>query len=221
MSWEPTPEDIEWTKGVIENLEDGQDWMEGEMAFRKTGKTTLSLLTRTERSEGAAERVRVVLDILGWELDESESKIVPDDPTLAAEMMQKEAQSWMCPKCEDFPVVNMDLTATEWGIMGNTQYIDESGNAILLDRWVVGIKCGCGEKIYLSPDDYYLIAGERLFYTWEGLTPISPEQITVAVDEGFWEALYVTPLGSERDGNPVPPHMRGLICTLLEGGEEE
>jgi len=51
--WEPTEEDLEWTRGVVESLEMGQDWMEGEMAFRKTGDATLTLLTRTERAECA------------------------------------------------------------------------------------------------------------------------------------------------------------------------
>ena len=219
--WEPTQEDIEWTTGVVENLEMNQDWMEGEMAFRRTGDTTLTLLTRTERAESAARRVEVVLQMIGWHLDMTQAKIIPDDPQLAAEMMQKEALSWMCPSCEEVPVVNMALENGEWEVLGNTQYVDEDGETTEVARWVVGLVCDCGEPIYLSPDDYYLIAGELLFYSWEGLVPIQPEQIVDAVDKGYWEDLYVQPLGSEWDGKPVPPHMRGLMCIRRKGEEEE
>ena len=218
--WEPTQEDIEWTTGVVENLEMNQDWMEGEMAFRRTGHTTLTLLTRTERAEMATRRVEVVLQMIGWHLDMDSVKIIPDDPQLAAEMMQKEAQSWMCPGCGEVPVVNMNVGDGEWQVMGNTQYVSEDGEATEVARWVVGLTCDCKESVYLSPDDYYLISGELLFYTWEGFVPIQPEQIVDAVDKGYWEDLYVQPLGSEWDGNPVPPHMRGLMCIRRKEEEE-
>jgi len=218
--WEPTEEDIDWTRGVVESLEIGQDWMEGEMAFRRTGDTTLTLLTRTERAESAADRVASVLQTIEWELDETQAKIIPDDPMLAAEMMQKEALSWMCPSCTAVPVVNMALENGEWQMLGNTQYVGEDGETTLVDRWVVGLTCDCGEEVYLAPDDYYLIAGEDLFYTWEGLVPVQPEQIVEAVDKGNWEDLYARPLGSEWDGNPVPPHMRGLMCVRRKEEEE-
>ena len=219
--WTPSEEDLVWTRGVVENLEIGQDWMEGEMAFRKTGDSTLTLLTRTERAEMAIRRVRTVLEELEWELDESQTKIIPDDPMLAAEMMQKEAQSWLCPHCEGCPVVDMDLEHAEWGTLGNNQFVDEGGKEVITDRWVVGLTCDCEEVIYLSPDDYYLVAGDQLFYTWEGWFPIQPEQIVEAVDKGYWEDLYAQPLGSEWDGKPVPLHMRGLMCVRRKGEEEE
>ena len=219
--WEPTEEDLEWTRGVVENLEMNQDWMEGEMAFRRTGDTTLTLLTRTERAEKAADRVYMVLQTIGWELDESQAKIIPDDPQLAAEMMQKEAQSWMCPACTDVPVVNMPLENGVWQVMGNTQYVGEDGETTEVGRWVIGLTCDCGEPVYLAPDDYYLIAGQDLFYTWEGWVPIQPEQICEAVDKGYWEDLYARPLGSSRGGKSVPLHMRGLMCIRRKGEEEE
>ena len=219
MTWEPTEEDIEWTRSVIDNLDMNQDWMEGEMAFRRTGDTTLTLLTRTERAESAARRVEVVLQMIDWHLDMSQAKIIPDDPQLAAEMMQKEAQSWMCPACTDVPVVNMALENGEWQVLGNTHYVGEDGESTAVDRWVISLACDCGEPVYLSPDDYYLIAGELLFYTWEGWVPIQPEQICEAVDKGYWEDLYARPLGSSRGGKPVPLHMRGLMC--VRGKEEE
>ena len=221
VTWEPTVEDMEWTKGVVESLEMGQDWMEGEMAFRRTGDTTLTLLTRTERAEMATRRVEVVLQMIGWHLEMEQAKIIPDDPQLAAEMMQKEAQSWLCPHCNETPVVNMDLGNAQWEVLGNNQFVDESGEETLADRWVVGVTCDCEEVIYLSPDDYYLVAGETLFYTWGGWFPIQPEQMVEAVDKGYWEDLYAQPLGSEWGGKPVPLHMRGLMCVRRKGEEEE
>ena len=162
----------------------------------------------------------MVLQMIGWELDESQAKIIPDDPVLAAEMMQKEALAWMCPACTAVPVVNMALEDGEWQVLGNTQYVGEDGEATEVARWVVGLVCDCGEGVYLAPDDYYLIAGEALFYEWEGFVPLQPEQICGAVDNGIWEDLYAQPLGSEWDGKPVPPHMRGLMCMREEEEEE-
>ena len=60
MDWEPREQDIEWPKNVLDSLEVNQDWMEGEMAFRRTGDATLALLTRTERAEDAVDRVKQV-----------------------------------------------------------------------------------------------------------------------------------------------------------------
>tara|TARA_R100000008_G_scaffold55157_1_gene33798 strand:- start:5 stop:676 length:672 start_codon:yes stop_codon:yes gene_type:complete len=219
--WAPTDEDIAWTKGVVESLEIGQDWMEGEMAFRKIGDASLLLLTRTERAEGASHRVRTVLELLGWDLDESQARIIPDDPMLAAEMMQEEAQSWLCPHCNEVPVVNMDLENAGWDIVGNNQFVDESGHETIADRWVIGLTCECEEIVYLSPDDYYLVAGEELFYTWKGWFPVKPEQICEAVDKGYWDDLNAQALGSNWDGKPVPLHMRGLMCVRRKGEEEE
>jgi hypothetical protein len=219
--WESTEEDVEWTRGVVESLEIGQDWVEGEMVLRRTGDATLTLLTRTERAENATDRVKIVLQAIEWELDESQAKVIPDDPMLAAEMMQKEAQSWQCPHCNEVPVVNMDLENPEWGVVGNNQFVDDSGNETITDRWVVGLTCECEETIYLAPDDYYLVAGEALFYTWEGWFPIQPEQIVEAVDKGYWDNLNAQPLGSNWDGKAVPLHMRGLMCVRRKGEEEE
>ena len=219
--WIPTDEDLAWTRGVVEGLEMGQDWMEGEMAFRKTGDATLTLLTRTERAESASRRVEIVLQMIGWHLDMESVKIIPDDPMLAAEMMQEEAKSWLGPHCEEPPVVNIDLENAQWQGLGTNQFVDEGGEEVVADRWVIGLPCDCEEVIYLSPDDYYLIAGETLFYTWEGWFPIQPEQICEAVDKGYWEDLYARPLGSSRGGKPVPLHMRGLMCVRRKGEEEE
>ncbi len=225
--WKPTEGDIAWTKGVLDTLEDGQDWMEGEMAFRKTGDKELVLLTRTERAGIAAERVKFVLEELGWSLDESQAKIIPDDPMLAAQMMQEEAESWCCPKCEEHKVVNMNLEAATWHLMGNSVYVDEDGDSIQTPRWVVEIVCPCGEKVYVSPDDYLLVAGEINFYTWnvdfQTLRVMTPDQITECADNGTISKINAQHLGTTYEGNTVPPHLRGTFCLIVDSSlpEEE
>ena len=229
IEWEPQDEDIEWTRSVVESMEINQDWMEGEMAFRKTGDTTLALLTRTERAEGPAQRVKVVLeDHLGWVVDDSEVKVIPDDPAMAAQMMQQQAESWACPECDGQLVVNMDLDCVDWQIQGQTYYIDEVGERQPLDRWVVAVNCDCGKPVHLSPDDYFLVAGELNFYTWyidlesERMARVlSPEQIVSLVDSGDLERLETTHLGTIYQDKTVPPHMRGTFCHIFERGYEE
>jgi len=225
MEWEPTEEDLEWTKSILTTLEMNQDWMEGEMAFRRTGENTLALLTRTERAAEPAERVKIVLAELDWELDEEHVQVIPDDPQAAAEMMQQSAESWTCPECNEHRVVNMDLEDVSWQVKGDTNYVDDEGNMQTYDRWVVTILCECGEPVYLTPDDYYLVAGEFNFYTWrfvdrEGVAWIArvmnPEQVVESIDSGFLEQLNARHLGTTFQGDTVPPHMRGTFCILIQ-----
>jgi len=228
--WQPEPQDVEWTRQVIDHLEDGQDWMEGEMCFRKTDDKVLTLLTRTERAEKAIERVKIVLGELDWTLVEEMAKIIPDDPQAAAEMMQKEAESWTCPVCKEHRVVNMDLEHAIWGVKGDTNYVDEEGGVESYERWIVTILCDCGEPVYLSPDDYYLIAGEVNFYTWnfvdeEGMAwaarVMATEQIVKCVDSDVLGQLNAFHLGTTFQGNAIPPHMRGTFCLMVTGAQEE
>lgn len=232
MNWEPEKEDIEWTKNILDSIEMNQDWMEGEMAFRRTGENTLTLLTRTERAESAVERVKKVLDILEWELAVDDAKIIPDDPMAAAEAMQKEAEGWACPECNNVRVVDMNLEQGMWGVKGETQYVNEDGESQSHERWVVGIACDCGATVYLSPDDYYLVAGDINFYTWHMydddalhcLRVMPPEQIVECIDSGIMEQISAFHLGTTFQGNTVPPHMRGTFCLMVDAspaGEEE
>ncbi len=230
MDWEPQQEDIEWTKNVLDNLEVNQDWMEGEMAFRRTGENTLTLLTRTERAADSIERVGIVLKELDWVLEDKDAKIIPDDPMAAAEMMQKEASSWTCPACNDERVVNMDLERVKWQVAGNHIHINDAGEGEEQDRWVVGVTCNCGEELYLSPDDYYLVAGEINFYTWfftdeEGVEwfarVMPPENIVECLDGGILEQVNASHLGTTFQGSVVPPHMRGTFCMFVTGASLE
>ena len=233
--WQPTEEDLNWTTKVLEGLQEGQDWMEGEMAFRKTGEKTLKLLTRTERAALALARVTTILDKLDWKLNQDDAKIIPDDPMAAAEAIQKEAQSWVCPACKEIHVVDMDLDDVRWSEMGSTVYINEEGDTSEQDRWVISVTCACKETLYLSPDDYYLVAGDRNFYRWiyehDGKVwvaqALSNEEIIERVDETEPALIFKygndKHLGTTFQGNTVPPHMRGTYCTFsrMSAREEE
>ena len=232
MVWEPEETDITWTKNILDSLEINQDWMEGEMAFRRTGESTLALLTRTERAAEPVERVKTVLAELDWVLDEEHVKVIPDDPQAAAEMMQRTAEAWECPKCNEHRVVNMDLENVGWQIKGDTNYVDDEGNMQSYDRWVVTILCECGEPVYLTPDDYFLVAGEVNFYRWSFLdedgmawvaSVMNPQQIVECLDGGVLDQINARHLGTTFQGNTVPPHMRGTFCLMVTGaqGEEE
>jgi len=96
----------------------------------------------------------------------------------------------------------------------------------------VGIACDCDAKVHLSPDDYYLVAGDINFYTWhmyDGdalycLRVMPPEQIVECVDSGIMEQITAFHLGTTFQGSTVPPHMRGTFCIMVEAspaGEEE
>ena len=103
---------------------------------------------------------------------------------------------------------------------------------------VVAVRCDCGKPVHLSPDDYFLVAGELNFYTWyidiasndtlsDGMTHhqiarvLNSEQIVSLVDSGGLEGLETTHLGTTYQNKTVPPHMRGTFCDIFEVAMDE
>lgn len=230
MKWEPTDDDIAWTKNVVEALEVGQDWLEGEMAFRRTGEKTLTLISRTERAGEPAERVGIVLENMDWELDTSETKVIPNDPAAVMGNMQQEAQSWMCPSCSEVPIVNLPLEDAQWRVIITGEHgieVAGAGNTEQEEQWVVVTPCpGCTADVLLSPMDYSLVAGEDLFYTWNAgdltLRVLARDEVTQLVDADLLSPEDSVVLGSVYKDTVVPPHMRGTLCIAVSTtGEEE
>ena len=222
--WEPSDVDIEWTEAVLESLEPGKSWVEGEMTFLCTGDKELTLISRTERASAPAERVGVVLEHLGWTYDPSHVNIIPDDPLEAMQSMQETAQGWVCPHCEEDHIVNCDLEKAIWVNDGSHTAFTEDG---LEDfpRWVVRFPCiRCEEEITVSPMDFSLLAGEEAFYSWT--TPSGDKAhaldrqtlINMADLDDYGETSII---GTEWEGFPVPPHMQGTYCSITRSEEEE
>ena len=224
MSWEPSDVDIEWTEAVLDTLEPGKSWVEGEMTFLCTGEKELSLVSRTERSEEPAQRVGIVLQHLGWNYDDTQTSIIPDDPLEAMRTMQEVAQAWTCYACEGVSLTDCDLDKAQWVNDGNHTAFTEEGLQEF-PRWVVRVSCiGCGEELNMSPMDYSLLAGEDIFYTWvtplgDTLHALDRQTLIEMADLGDYGETSI--VGTIWEGHHVPPHMQGTYCSVTRSSEEE
>ena len=223
MNWEPSEVDIEWTEAILDTLEPGKSWVEGEMTFFCTEDKTLSLVSRTERAEEPARRVGIVLEKLGWDYVTDDVAVIPDDPLEAMETMQQVASEWNCPHCNDERIANFDLERATWNNDGMHTAITENG-VEEFPRWTVLAQCPqCNETVPLSPIDYSLLVGEDAFYTWNvnkyTLKAMSREDIIDMVDNKTDVVTDV--IGTEWHGMAVPPHMQGTFVSMTPIDEEE
>lgn len=218
--WEPSPEDIEWTRGYVAELEDDATWTAGEMMYRKTGSTQLTLVQRTERAAEAHERVTKVLGAIEWECVEDDNlRIIPTDPQEQVEQAQDTAQQWVCPTEDcDTRLVNCDLEHVTWNNAGLQPAMMPDGTETEAERWLVIMDCvGCGEQLRMNPLDYALLAGDDLFHTFrtERVTyhVLSREQVIELIDAGGTGIA----LGTRGFyGETIPPHMQGAFCKIEE-----
>ena len=218
LDWEPTEQDIEWTRGYVAELEDDATWTAGEMVYQKTGDTQLTLIQRTERAAEAHERVAKVLDAIEWDCIVSDDlRIIPTDPQEQIEQAQETAQQWVCPDEEcGTRLVNCDLEAVEWRNMGLQPAMMPDGTETEAERWLVVMSCaGCNEELRMNPLDYALLAGDDLFHTFhtERVTykVLSREQTIELIDAGDTGLA----LGSQGVfGEDIPPHIKGAYCKV-------
>jgi hypothetical protein len=203
-NWEPTAEDIEWTKDHYEKMQVGDTWgiadavlMKDEDGFRITKATPSSILP--------LERIGKVCAEIGITLNADGVEVV-EDPMQAA---QDTAKEWIHEE-SGVPLVNFDLENAEWR---------ETDNA----EWRVLVKHEDSEQ-ELAPMDFHLIAGDELFFSWDGMSVLERGEIIEIADSGTLmkelEEASVVIMPSEWNGQPVPPHLRGLIFNA-KGDEEE
>ena len=216
--WEPTEQDIEWTRGYVAELEDDATWTAGEMMYQKTGDTQLTLIQRTERAVEAHERVVKVLDAIEWECVEADDlRIIPTDPQEQIEQAQETARQWVCPNEDcDTRLVNCDLDSVAWQSMGMQPAVMPDGTETEAERWLVVMPCaGCDDPLRMNPLDYALLAGDDLFHTFDSGRAIykvlSREQVIEFIDAGgSGIALGSRGLFDES----IPPHMQGAYCKV-------
>jgi hypothetical protein len=218
--WEPTEQDIEWTRGYVAQLEDDATWTAGEMVYQKTGDAQLTLIQRTERAVEAHERVTKVLEAIEWDCITSEDlRIIPTDPQEQVEQAQETARQWVCPSEDcDTRLGTCDLDAVTWQSMGMQPAMMPDGTETEAERWLVVMPCaGCSDPLRMNPLDYALLAGDDLFHTFhtERVTykVLSREQTIEMIDAG--DAGLA--LGSRGVfGEAIPPHIQGAYCKVEE-----
>ena len=228
--WEPTEDDVKWTRHELEGIEIGGTWSTGECLFLRAEERALTVLSVQERAVPVIDRVESVLNAMEWTMNKEGMQIVPDDPAQQMAMAQHEASNCKCPTkdCE-MRLVNMDLEKAEWMNHGPQPTLDVNGNEGLADRWLVKVVCHeCDGAVNIAPIDYGLIAGDELFYTvnlYEGVTlrVMAREEIIEMVDnegdEGFIVGShFINALDEKHD---IPPHIQGSYVQLVRHDEEE
>ena len=97
MTWEPSEDDVSWTREQLDSLAIDDTWNTGDMQYQRTGETELTLISRAQRAEIAHGRVLKVLSALEWSCVDDAAVITPDDPMEQLQQAQENAQSWECP----------------------------------------------------------------------------------------------------------------------------
>jgi len=240
-NWEPTSEDIEWTLGHLTGLKVGGGWAPGGtgLEYERTGEEELTLRRITQHPESGEmhRRVLMTLENTNWLVDETQADMVTPslNPQEAQfqELLRKQeiAAQWDCPNAEcDHKLVDMPLEEGVWETQGMQAALDDEGKGIEIERWIVSLGCDeCTTQFQIDPQDYGLLGGDDLFFQWRTptgtFTVLTREQVVDLVDGGV-AAEMCAPLGSEYNGEPVPPHMKGTYCVFAkvfpsEDGEEE
>lgn len=216
IAWEPTEDDVSWTRDQLDSLAIGDTWNTGDMQYQRTGEAELSLVSRAERAEIAHGRVLAVLSALEWSCVDDAATITSDDPMEQLQQAQENAQSWECPTEEcDTTLVNCDLNNIEWENGGMSPAMSPDGTETEAERWFVNLKCvGCNEVIKMNPLDYALLAGDDLFHTYRAgawvYEVLSRERMIELIDSGGEGIALGT---KDLDGYTLPPHLQGTYCT--------
>lgn len=210
-NWTPTEDDIVWTREQFKRMSVGDTWGVADSVLRKNDNNTLKVVQASPSSILPLERIKKVCEVLEIFFDASEAELV-NDPQAAA---QQAAQEW---EHEGIPVVNYDLENAEW------MCLDPDAEA-----WRVIVRHESDDpdkphEVALSPMDYNLVAGDELFFTWDGMPVLERQEIIDMADEGTLmralETKRVVIMPSTWNSELVPPHLRGLIFKTNRDEEE-
>jgi hypothetical protein len=209
--WQPKEEDIEWTREQLERMQVGDTWGVADAMLRKDEDNILTVVQATPASLLPLERISKVCKEVGYEFNADEAQII-HDPQAAA---QAAAEEWTSPNT-GIPLVNFDLENAEWVLL------DEGEEA-----WRVTIRHhdeSDTDEVVLSPMDYHLLAGDELFFTWDGMQVLERHEIIELADEGSimrsLEDNTVVIMPTVWKEKTVPPHLRGLIFKTNRDEEE-
>lgn len=204
-NWEPTQDDLEWTKAHYERMQVGDTWGVADAVIRKD-EDGLVVIKATPQSILPLERIGKVCVQLGISLTAEDAEMV-DDSMKAA---QEAAQSWVHEESGAL-LVNFELEEPTW-------FENEEG------EWRVLLKHDDGFEQSVAPMDYHLLAGDDLFFSWKGMQVLDREAlIDMADDTTFVDSLKsgeVLLMPSEWQGDVIPPHLRGLVFRTSRDEEE-
>jgi len=211
--WTPSDDDTEWMKNHLAQMQVGDTWGVADAILRKDIDNVLTVTQASPASILPLERIRKVCAQIGYKLITDGAKVI-HDPQAAA---QESAQEWACTHkdCEE-RIVNFDLENAVWN-----QLDDDFSWRVMVTHETPE---GDTHEVALSPMDYNLVAGDELFFTWDGMRVLEREEIIEMADNDTLMAnlgagfLIIMP--TRHEGVVVPPHLRGLIFYKHRDEEE-
>lgn len=243
-----TPEDNALT--ILERLREGGLWQPAGLglSYIRTGEKSISLITQENNPTSAQARIRMRLLIegVGWQVDESEAQLTdvqhlsPQQQHMQEMMMRQEmAQNWKC-NCGT-PLSAFPLEEARWNFDGQEEMILPTGEKELVEQWSVITQCPVCEAIVpLEPYDYGLLAGDDAMTTYSfrtsipesrqpsighvenkyTLTALSRPEIIAFMDMNNGDADGDAPemfvTGTFYNGHMLPPHVRGAVVSVTK-----
>lgn len=233
-----TPEDN--ARMILEKLHEGSLWEPAGLglSYVKTGPKSL-LLTQQQNNPTSAQariRMKMLVESVGWTIDESEVQLVdvenlsPQERHMQEMMMRQEAaQRWPCPECKT-PLAAFPLEEGVWRFDGQQDLATPDGDIVKdVEQWSVVITCPvCDTEVPTEPYDYALLAGEdaMMIYRTKYVKYVAlsrPEIIEVMDKDRADREKEVVVLGTfcPFNGDLLPPHVRGSVVTFSAIDEEE
>ncbi len=229
----PTPEDSART--ILERLRDGGLWEPAGLglSYVREGEKTLKLLQQENNPTSAQARIRmkILIEDIGWKVDESEAQLIdvehlsPQERHMKEMMLRQEAaQNWKC-SCGT-PLSAFPLEEGAWTFDGQEEMLLPNGETEMVEQWSVAITCPvCDATIPAEPYDYALLAGDDAMAVYKtaevSYRALTRPEIIEMIDSKLADNILVTGTFCAFTGEMLPPHVRGAVVSFKGIGEEE
>ena len=217
----------EAVKNVLERMREGGLWQPKGLglSYVKSGGQTVILISQENipTSADARVRMRMLIERIGWTVDESICEII-DVEYLTIEqkhakevkILQDMAKNWECScgmKLSKFP-----LDEAPWFYNGDEEMVMQNGEIGIIEQWHVLIKCpNCDMEISTDPNDYRLLGDEELMLNYKtsqiSYKVLEKHQIIERIDNKSSDNIIILGTFCPFHGDRLPPHLRGQSCS--------
>ena len=217
----------EAVKNVLERMSEGALWQPKGLglSYVKSGAQTVILISQENipTSADARVRMRMLIERIGWTVDESICEIIDVEYLTLEQKYAKEvrilqdmAKNWECScgmKLSKFP-----LDEAPWFYNGDEEMITQNGEIEIVEQWHVLIKCpNCEMEIKVDPYDYRLLGDEELMFNYKtsqiSYKVLEKHQIIERIDNKSSDNIIILGTFCPFHGDRLPPHLRGQSCS--------
>lgn len=217
----------EAVKNVLERMREGGLWQPKGLglSYVKGGGQTVILISQENipTSADARVRMRMLIERIGWIVDESICEII-DVEYLTLEqkhakevkILQDMAKNWECScgtKLSKFP-----LDEAPWFYNGDEEMVMQNGEIGIVEQWHVLIKCpNCDMEIPTDPYDYRLLGDEELMFNYKtsqiSYKVLDKDELIERIDSKLSDNIIILGTFCPFHGDRLPPHLRGQSCS--------